>query len=85
MLSESLSVPAVPTMPLLEVDQVARWLRMSPEFVRRLLRAGTLIGIRFGRNWRIDPREVQAYINRQRRAMTGAPPGAERRRNERET
>lgn len=85
MLSESLPVPAVPTMPLLEVDRVAILLSMSPEFVRRLLRAGTLVGIRFGNRWRIDPREVKAYIDRQRRGTTAAPPGAERRRVTRET
>jgi excisionase family DNA binding protein len=70
---EPLPVPAMPTMPLMEVDRVAYRMSVSPEFVRRLLRSGKLVGIRVGRMWRVDPREVQAYIERLRRAASGAP------------
>ncbi len=35
--------------------EVAKRMRVSVETVRRRLREGTLTGVRFGRQWRIDP------------------------------
>lgn len=55
-----------PTPPrLLEVHEVAYYLKSSPEMVLRLLRAKKLHGIHpFGpRNWRVDARDLQAYID----------------------
>lgn len=71
---DSSPVPAVPTLqPLLEVAHVAHRLSASPEFVRRLLRDGKIAGIRFGKRWRIEPRDLQAFIERQRRGVTAGP------------
>ena len=52
--------------PLLTVDQVCTKLSMSPQYIYRLLRAGTLRGIRFGSDWRVDPHDLQAWIDRHR-------------------
>jgi excisionase family DNA binding protein len=54
-------------LPLLEVFQVARRLNVSPESVRRLLRARKLSAIRLGtRCWRVDPVDLQAFVDAQR-------------------
>jgi len=60
--------PATPPPPaacpqLLEVAHVAHRLNTCAPYVRRLLRAGTLKGLRFGTRWRVDPRDLKAYID----------------------
>jgi excisionase family DNA binding protein len=65
MLSETFLLPPVPR--LLEVHEVAYHLRCSQEQVRRLIRAKKLTAIRFGpRSWRVDPRDLQAFIDARR-------------------
>lgn len=56
----------VPLPRLLEVGQVAHRMSVSQEYVRRLIRDGTLPAIRLGVMWRIDPVDLQAFIDRQR-------------------
>jgi hypothetical protein len=60
-LAAACDVPA-----LLEVFQVAHRLGLSPESVRRLLRDKRedrrLVAIHLGNRWRIDPRDLEAYI-----------------------
>ena len=58
--------PAPDYPALREVAQVAHRLNMSQEHVRRLLRAGTLPAIRLGGRWRVELRDVEAYIVRGR-------------------
>jgi excisionase family DNA binding protein len=48
------------------VFQVAYRLRVSPEFVRRLIRGRQLPAIRIGGHWRIDPCDLQAYLDQAR-------------------
>jgi excisionase family DNA binding protein len=60
--------------PLREVAHVAHRLSVSPEHVRRLIRAGELAAIRFGRTWRIDQRDVETYIDTHRQPVTAPPP-----------
>lgn len=65
MLSEFLQPP--PHVPrLLEVHEVAYYLRCSQEQVRRLIRAKTLIGVRLGTRWRVDPLDLKAFIDARR-------------------
>ena len=56
---------------LLSIDEVAQRLQIHPDTVRRLLRAGRLKGIRKGTGgmaeWRIDPRDLEAFIEAGRR------------------
>jgi excisionase family DNA binding protein len=56
---------------LREVAHVAHRLSVSQEHVRRLIRDGTLPAIRLGSRWRVDPLDLEAFINRQR--TTSAP------------
>jgi excisionase family DNA binding protein len=57
---------------LLEVSHVAHRLSASPEFVRRLIREGRLPAIRLGIRWRVDPRDLEAYIDACRTAHVRA-------------
>jgi excisionase family DNA binding protein len=54
---------------LLEVAQVAHRLNMGEAFVRRLIRAGKLPAHRIGKQLRVDPVDLQAYIDAQRVAI----------------
>jgi excisionase family DNA binding protein len=70
----SFEPPIAPSpLPLREVAHVARRLSMSQEHVRRLIRGGQLPAIRLGCRWRVDPRDLEAFINRQRTPATAAP------------
>lgn len=51
---------------LLEVAHVAHRLRSSQEYVRELIRSRKLAAIRFGRRYRIDPLDLQAFIDAHR-------------------
>lgn len=53
---------------LLEVAHVAHRLSASQDFIRRLIRDDKLPAIRLGTRWRIDPRELEAYIERCKKA-----------------
>ena len=58
---------ASPLPHLLEVYEVAYYLKSSHEFVRREIRTGRLAAIPFGkRGWRVHPADLHAYIERQR-------------------
>jgi excisionase family DNA binding protein len=58
---------------LLEVSAVAHRLSVSPEYVRDLIRDKKLPAIRLGRYWRVDPRDLEAFIDRQRQHAEGDP------------
>jgi excisionase family DNA binding protein len=51
---------------LLEVSHVAHRLSASQEFVRRLIRGKKIAAIRLGTRWRVDPIDLQAFIDAQR-------------------
>lgn len=48
---------------LLEVNHVAHRLSAGQGYVRRLIREGKLKAIRLGTRWRIDPDDLEAYID----------------------
>ena len=56
----------------LEVAHVAHRLRTCEETVRRLIRAKELRAIRLGRNWRVDPVDLQGFIDAQRTCTAAA-------------
>lgn len=67
---------------LLEVAHAAHRMGVGQDYVRELLRAGTLKGVKLGRRWRIDPVDLEAYIDRHRtgetdRRRTAAPDDAD--------
>jgi excisionase family DNA binding protein len=56
---------------LLEVAHVAHRLRSSHEYVRELIRKRKLAAILFGRRYRIDPLDLQAFIDQHRIPAVG--------------
>ena len=57
-----------PTMqrPLLTTEQVAKILNADERNVQLWLRSGELVGIKVGREWRVDPADLEEYIQRRR-------------------
>ncbi len=55
----------------LRVNTVARAFSCSPKSVRRLLKRGELAGVRFGGEWRVDHRSLDAYIEANRVGFDG--------------
>ncbi len=53
----------------LEVAHVAHRLSFSQGFVRKLIRAGKLKATRFESRWRVDTRDLDAYIERCQRSI----------------
>jgi excisionase family DNA binding protein len=54
---------------LMTVRAVAEHLGVHPETIRRWLRDGRLVGVDLGSDsggWRIDPRDLDAYLNARR-------------------
>lgn len=51
---------------MLKAEDVARRLNVSVATVRRWLRSGELAGIQFANEWRIDPEDLQKFINRKK-------------------
>lgn len=57
---------AAPQEDLVEVWYAARKLGYGQAHVRWLIKTGKLRAVRFGRRWRIDPRDLRAYIEKHR-------------------
>ncbi len=76
--------PLLPLVPLhalpklLEVSHVAHRLSVSPGFVRQLIRDKKLAAIRLGTRLRVDPLDLQAFIDAQRVTHRQASPPAGR-------
>lgn len=51
-------------MDYLTADEVAAQLRVSGEAVREWCRMGKLKAVKAGRQWRIKPGDLEAYLNR---------------------
>lgn len=49
-------------MELMKVIEVAEYLRIHPEVVRRWLREGKLKGYKVGKEWRISKRDIDDMI-----------------------
>lgn len=65
---DPLDLPLVvaPPVHLLEVAHVAHRLSVGEDFVYQLIKDRKLTAIRLGTRWRIDPVDLQAYIDGQR-------------------
>lgn len=53
--------------PALMVSEVARRLSVRATTVRRLIQEGELIGFKVGRQWRVEERDLNAYVRRQKK------------------
>lgn len=54
------------TDPMLTVYDVAHRLNCHESLVRRLLNTGKLVGSRIGKEWRIKPDDLEAFLSRTR-------------------
>lgn len=50
----------------LTTDEVLGYLKTTPRTIYRLIRTGELPAVRIGRQWRFRPRDLDAWIERQR-------------------
>jgi excisionase family DNA binding protein len=57
---------AAPHRRLLTVPEVADVLRVSPQAVRRYIRNRELRALKIPRGWRIDPRDLEDYLEAQK-------------------
>ncbi len=53
--------------PLLTPEEVAYRLNVPERTVLRWLRSGYLQGIKAGKEWRVEPAELEEFIQRQKR------------------
>jgi excisionase family DNA binding protein len=59
--------PALPrALPMLTVEDVARQLQLSPKTVRRMIGRDDLLAHRIGRQLRVAPADLRAFISRGR-------------------
>jgi excisionase family DNA binding protein len=61
---------------VLTIDQVATLLQVHHRVVRKLLRSGTLHGVRVGTLWRIPRAAVDAFLRGERWPAPTPTPGA---------
>jgi excisionase family DNA binding protein len=64
--SDLSSVPLSRIPHLLEVSHVAHRLSLSEDYVRDLIKAKQLPAIRFGVRYRVDPADLEAFIEARR-------------------
>ena len=57
-----------PTEPLLTVEEVAQYLRLEPDTVRKLAREGKFPAVKVGRVWRFRRSTIKAWIKEQESA-----------------
>ncbi|MBZ5698674.1 MAG: helix-turn-helix domain-containing protein [Acidobacteriia bacterium] len=53
-------------MKLLTVREAAKQLALAPKTVRKLIKTGSLRGVRVGRLWRVDQDELDLFVYRRR-------------------
>lgn len=54
-------------MALLTVEEVAANLKISPKIIRKWLRDGIMPGVKLGRVWRIDEKDLEEFIQRSKK------------------
>ncbi|WP_291989576.1 helix-turn-helix domain-containing protein [Luteitalea sp.] len=59
--------------PLVDKVVAAETLQVTPRVVLRLVRTQQLAAIRVGKAWRFDVRDIEAFIEAQRRASVARP------------
>jgi excisionase family DNA binding protein len=58
---------------LMTIKEIAEKFRVSKMTVYRLVHEGEVAATRIGRSYRVDDRDVDAYLKRQRTAGPGLP------------
>ena len=54
----------------LTTEEVLGYLKLAPRTIYRLIRAGELPAVRIGRQWRCRRRDLDAWLERQRTAVS---------------
>jgi excisionase family DNA binding protein len=54
--------------PLLKAPEVARWLQLSNQVIKRMARTGTIPAIRVGKSWRFNRDELAKWLDSQKSA-----------------
>jgi excisionase family DNA binding protein len=74
-------VPLMPWEPqdpldetLMTVEEVAQWLRVGVQTIRRMIRVQALPAVRVGRGWRLARLQVRTWLDAQR-TIAPCPPG----------
>ncbi|MCB0069869.1 MAG: helix-turn-helix domain-containing protein [Caldilineaceae bacterium] len=52
---------------LISVTQASELSKLTPSYIRRLLRNGEMWGVKIGRNWLTTEKAVRGYLNKERR------------------
>jgi excisionase family DNA binding protein len=60
--------------PLLTTQETAELLKVSEATVRTWIRAGEIRAIRFGREWRLAVKDLEAFVNARATRQPEAPP-----------
>lgn len=58
--------PPHESLPLMPTSEVATFLGVSPKQVNNLIHAKELAAIRVGSRWKVDPRDLDRYVRRNR-------------------
>ena len=53
-------------MDIMTVEEVAAYLKMSPQVIRRWLREKKLPGVKIGKEWRIDKQAIDDMLKQNR-------------------
>jgi excisionase family DNA binding protein len=53
---------------LLKAPEVARWLQLSNQVIKRMARTGTIPAIRVGKSWRFNGNELAKWLDSQKSA-----------------
>jgi excisionase family DNA binding protein len=53
---------------LLKAPEVARWLQLSNQVIKRMARTGTIPAIRVGKSWRFNRNELAKWLDSQKSA-----------------
>jgi excisionase family DNA binding protein len=66
-----MGMATVPTPKLLSLGDTAERLNVSIKTVRRWVAAGSLPAFQLGRQWRIDPEDLERFLWHHRRGQPG--------------
>ena len=54
---------------LMDLDELAEYLRLKKQTLYNWLHEGKISGIKVGGVWRFDPKEINAWLNSKRRLI----------------
>ncbi len=70
--------PLDPNLKWLLVEEAARYLRVSPQYIRGVIHAGELKAAKFGQGYRLDRADLDLFLKTFRRTKETRTPGCQR-------